>query len=886
MAAGPAGLAPAAGGDPTGTGDTGPGGGAAGTEGVVQTLAGPGYCPGGSTPVPSSQQIRALAVDDQGRVFFETGPAESVSVIATVTSRGRLQRTAPGQVATIQAGIPLPPVPSGAPLAVRQSPAVAGRMVADGQGGVFVAAGTRILHLTQDTRRTMAGNPEGALGGVGPEQAGDGGPARQARFRSATSLARDAAGNLYIADHGGPTLAHATIRFLNRTEEPVTFFAGAPHELTIQPGHIDTIAGSPDPDRHDSTDLADSPRQASLLGNVTVAVEGDRLYLAHPYTETSPEAVVDVVNLGGSPVTAHGRTVPPGAIQTVAGGGDTPQETIPTAAGIAIADQDLYIADPARHRIHHINREGFKATLAGAEGLGATVGGFNGNNQPAVGARLDHPIDVATGPDGEVYIADRDNGQVRVVDPGGHIRGLPSHGLALTRRCEASGGDVEPPRAEPSGPASVATDEHGTVYFALPDAHLVKRRTPDGRVATIAGTTGQGCVLGCAGFAGDGGPATQATLDTPTAVAVGPNGGLYIYDGGNARVRYVNLTDSPVTAHGVTVQPQAIDTIAGTGTPGRSGTGGPALQADLPVIGSPHLAKAGVQAAAGYAGRVLDQPNLGDLAVDPQGNLFIAEPARPGAAVAYHPPPRQNEATDDPDGGIRRITADGTMTAVAGTGAPGDAGRCCANPSAITVGPAGGLYAADLATYQVWHVNPSSESLTAGGRNLPGGGAVVVAGTGRPGMSDRADDATTARLLPPTGLAAAADHTVYLATVGVLFGRDLGHYLHSVSGDGALRLLAGNGQPGFNGDALDPRLTALNLPVDLTLDPCGNLVVADAGNQRVRRIHFNPPCNPAAIGQGATAGGGGLPTVTLGLLGVAVVAATATAGWYWRRRTR
>jgi sugar lactone lactonase YvrE len=130
-----------------------------------------------------------------------------------------------------------------------------------------------------------------------------------------------------------------------------------------------------------------------------------------------------------------------------------------------------------------------------------------------------------------------------------------------------------------SVPAGVAVDGAGTLYIADQENHRVRRVGTDGKITTVAGT-------GTGGFFGDGGPATRAQLLAPAGVAVDGAGTLYIADTGNHRVRQVGA-DGKIT------------TVAGTGTDGFSGDGGPATRARL-------WAPAGV-------------------AVDSSGNVYIAD---------------------------------------------------------------------------------------------------------------------------------------------------------------------------------------------------------------------------------------------------------------------
>ena len=111
-------------------------------------------------------------------------------------------------------------------------------------------------------------------------------------------------------------------------------------------------------------------------------------------------------------------------------------------------------------------------------------------------------------------------------------------------------------------PRDVAVRESdGSVFVADGGNHRVRRIDPDGTIETVAGD-------GSDGYRGDGGLATRASLDTPTAVMPLRDGGLLIADAGNATLRKV--------------APQGtIDTVAGNGTPGSRGDGGPAAQARI-----------------------------------------------------------------------------------------------------------------------------------------------------------------------------------------------------------------------------------------------------------------------------------------------------------------
>ena len=217
---------------------------------------------------------------------------------------------------------------------------------------------------------------------------------------------------------------------------------------------------------------------------------------------------------------------------------------------VAVApDGSLYIADRYNERIRRVGPDGIITTVAGTGGTG-----FSGDGGPATGADLDGVYDVAVVPDGSLYIADTYNDRIRRVGPDGIITTVAGTGVA------GFSGDGGPAtQAMLSEPIGVAVAPDGSLYIADVYNARIRRVGPDGIITTVAGT-------GAWSFSGDGGLATQATLDWPIGVAVAPDGSLYIAD--DSRIRRVGL-DGIIT------------TVAGTGVWGSSGDGGPATQATL-----------------------------------------------------------------------------------------------------------------------------------------------------------------------------------------------------------------------------------------------------------------------------------------------------------------
>jgi len=173
-----------------------------------------------------------------------------------------------------------------------------------------------------------------------------------------------------------------------------------------------------------------------------------------------------------------------------------------------------------------------------------------------VSARIDFPNGLDGDGLGNVFIADTRNNRIRRVSAGGIIFTVAGDGRA------GFGGDGgSAVAASLSGPFDVRVSPAGDLYIADTENHRIRRVTPEGVIATIAGT-------GVPGFSGDGGPATSAALNTPYSVALGAQGNLYMTDSENHRIREISPDG-------------LIHTIAGTGEMGYSGDGGPATSARL-----------------------------------------------------------------------------------------------------------------------------------------------------------------------------------------------------------------------------------------------------------------------------------------------------------------
>ncbi|MBW3643195.1 MAG: hypothetical protein KY447_09805 [Actinobacteria bacterium] len=810
-----------------------------GEVGTVDTVAGPGFCGGPAKPDPASSRVGDLAGDTGGTLWFESGAAGE-GVVTKVISTASVLVTRTGVPVSGQGG-------GDREGASRPRLASASRLAADRGNALLIAAPTAVLRLAEGLE-TVAGTRSPA----GGEAAGDGGPLRDARFTHITAMTSDSAGNVYVADEIGGTGGEFAIRFLNRSEEPITFYTGASQQLAVTPGTVKTIADSRSFDRP-----LPGPR---LMGQVSaLAVVGDRLYVGATLPESRSRAVVHLLNLGGDPLALHGATVAPAAMAAVANvaeasqpaAGSRPRAVAPVP-GIAADDEgNLFLAEPANHRVRRVDPAGRVTIFAGTG-----VAGFAGNDGAATHARLNGPYDVAVGPGGRVYISDAGNGQVRVVDQGGTIRATLGNGAtsawvcgtAATTGATGAGGTTSH-----GGPVSLAADSTGNVYLAASGLGQVHRLAPSGSLHPVAGRPATSCPdrNGCP-VADDAAP-NSAALARLSALAPGPAGGLYVLE--DARIRFLNLTRRSLEIQGVSVAPAAMRTVLGeppaakVPPPTTPPASGPLTPEE---IRERHLA---AQVGVHYTA----------LAADQRGNLLVAEmpngtlergsvgQVRPGASlITLVSPPNER--------------ADGTI----------DTSRCCPRPADLTADRAGNLYIADVVTRRVWFLNRSITPVTVHGVVVPAGAVEAVAGAASAGALDEGARALDAQLSRPSGMA--------LDGAGNLYVTDSSeNSVRRVDPDGIITTVIGTGQPGFNGDGLRGRLTALDRPTDVVVDTCGNLLVADTGNDRVRRLNLVSSCPTVAAttaGAARRLSAGAVPLSALAVVGAVGV------GIFARHRSR
>jgi len=255
-----------------------------------------------------------------------------------------------------------------------------------------------------------------------------------------------------------------------------------------------------------------------------------------------------------------------GIITTIAGtgvaayGGDGGAATaawLSQPTGIAVYGTNIYISDNGNRRIRKVNGSG---NIVATAGNGTS--GYSGDGGPATAAAIGTPNGINTDAFGNIYFADDANHVVRKIDGStGIITTVAGYGSI-----GYSGDGGAATAAQLHTPRDIFVDATGNLYIADQGNHRVRKVTVAGIISTVAGT-------GIPGSSGDGGAATAATLRYPTAVWLDADGNLIICDAGNYKLR-------KVTSSGT------ISTIAGTGTFGYSGDGGPATAAELSALGA------------------------------------------------------------------------------------------------------------------------------------------------------------------------------------------------------------------------------------------------------------------------------------------------------------
>ena len=455
-----------------------------------------------------------------------------------------------------------------------------------------------------------------------------------------------------------------------------------------------------------------------------------------------------------------------GIITTVAGngtagfsgdGGPATKASLNLPSGIVVDNQgNLYIADRSNNRVRVVNSKGIIKTFAGNG-----QNGYHGDNMPAVKATLDKPFGLALDKHNNLYIADRGNNRVRKVDSSGMISSVAGDGGFYYI------GDNGPAyRASIAGPTGIAVDDEGNIFIADRQNNRIRMVDKLGMIRTIMGTGQQD-------YNGDSELARETNLHLPFSVALDKNGDLLVIDRSHYRIRKLIMKGNRVT------------TVAGNGVKQFGGDGGPSQGANLEF---PH-----------------------GIDVDSKDNVIFSDKAH------YR---------------IRKITPEGIISTIVGSGIRGNIGDG---------GPA--LKASIFPTRmrlnhkdEIFFISPSgfvslvrkvdtkgtiNEYITTGDADYQK--AVLASGSG---ASTRSDITVISQF---SDLALDKKGNVYLAD-------RINHQIRKLSPNGKIKTIAGTGESNYFGDGGPATKAAFRDPAAITLDEAGNLYVADAANNMVRKI--------------------------------------------------
>jgi uncharacterized repeat protein (TIGR01451 family) len=340
---------------------------------------------------------------------------------------------------------------------------------------------------------------------------------------------------------------------------------------------------------------------APLHNPISVAVDP----AGNVYVSDLGNNVVRKVDTSGTITTVAGGGSPPDGIGD---GGPATSAALSSPFGIAVdAAGDLFIADQGHNAIREVNSAGTISTVAGNFNSG-----FSGDGGLATSSALANPSAVLPIPGGGFYLTDTANARVRKVDASGVITTVAGDGLS-----GSAGDGGAATRAQINQPFGLAMDEAGDLFISDIGANTVRQVDPLGGISTVAGSPS-----GASGYSGDGGPATAALLNAPAGLAYRA-GSLFITDNSNNVVRQVDPAGT-------------ITTVAGNGSSGYSGDGGPATAASLAFPGGVALDGSGNLLIADTGNSVLRRVDHPALPADLLALRLAATPTPgPGQPLTY-----------------------------------------------------------------------------------------------------------------------------------------------------------------------------------------------------------------------------------------------------------
>ena len=461
-------------------------------------------------------------------------------------------------------------------------------LAVDGSGNIFVAD-----QYNHTIRKVTAGGVVTTLAGLAGSSGSTDGTGSAARFNVPSGVTIDSSGNLFVADEYNDTIRKVTSAGVVTTLAGLAGSTGRadgtgsaarfylPYAVAVDgagnvcvadlandrirkvtpAGVVTTLAGglgSGSADGTNATAYFDNPRGVAVDASGIVYV-GDSQN--NTLRKVTPAGVVTTLaglaNVRGS---ANGtgtaarfdrpsgvgadasnnvfvadsnnssirKVTPAAVVSTLAG--PTAGFWVPGGVGLD-ASNNVFVADSGAHTLLKVTPAGVVTTLAGSPGQTGTADGTGGD------ARFNNPTGVAADGSGNLYVADKNNHEIRKVTSAGVVTTLA--GYPFPGAADGSGSS-----AHFNHPSSVAVDVSGNVFVADTDNHTIRKITAGGLVSTLAGTAGS---LGSADGIG-----SSARFYLPTGVAVDASGNVYVADLGYGLIRKVTPAGVVTTLGGAT----------------------------------------------------------------------------------------------------------------------------------------------------------------------------------------------------------------------------------------------------------------------------------------------------------------------------------------------